>query len=72
MLTGNGVKMTRNLYVLNSNKYSNSQITIDKKKKIIHYVKKRQSSQQLTNAHCSCGLASRNKNLDSSVPDILA
>lgn len=32
MLTGNGVKMTRNLYVLNSNKYSNSQITIDKKK----------------------------------------
>lgn len=57
MLTGNGVKMTRNLYVLNSNKYSNSQITIDKK--IILYIKKRQSSQQLTTAHCSCGLASR-------------
>lgn len=42
------------------------------KKKLIHYIKKRQSSQQLTNAHCSCGLASRSKNLDSSVPDILA
>lgn len=42
------------------------------KKKLIHYIKKRQSSQHLTNAHCSCGLASRSKNLDSSVPDILA
>lgn len=71
MLTRNGVKMTRNLYVRNSNKYSNSQVTIDKKK-LIHYIKKRQSSQHLTNAHCSCGLASRSKNLDSSVPDILA
>lgn len=40
MLTGNGVKMTRNLYVLNSNKYSNSQITIDKKKKSFTTLKK--------------------------------